>query len=217
LGNTKSEVYSIVDSIIGEPDLELYNGPIFKEEANVDGNSHGYFSNKEVVIGDLSYMGQKYFNQKLKYNIHLDELLITPKYSQSALLVQLEKEHVEEFTIQGNRFIHVQRTNESKENLGYMQVLGAYNGNLLLKKHSKKRVQSKKSDRVTIEYKSGSSYFLMFGDRIFNANSKNNWKNLFKEQKVKINRFYKNFKLDHKTDKDRFFRNLFDELIKQGT
>lgn len=216
VGNTKSVVYSILDSVIGEPDMELYNGPIFKEDVLVDDASHSYFLNSGFVVGDLSYKSQQYFDQKLKYNIHLDELLVTPKFSQSALLVQLEKSHVEEFTIQGNKFINVNHIIDSRPNLGYMQVLGEFNGNLLLKKHIKKRVQSKNRERVTIQYQNEEKYFIIIDNQIFNVNSKSRWKSLFKDQKAKINRFYDRFKLNYKTDKDRFFMNLFDELLTEG-
>ncbi len=208
------QVYSAFDSIVGERNMELYNGPIFREEFPNTEDSHGYYMSNGFVVGDVTYKGQPYFDQNLKYNIHLDELLITPKYNPSALLVQLVKSQVDEFKIDGHRFIQLNAENFAGEDWGYLEVLREHQGSFLLKKHRKKGIESKRGERVTIEYERRTEHLLLHGGELFEVNRKGGWKSVFQNDKKELNRFYNDYSLTLKTDKDAFLGLLFDEFIK---
>jgi hypothetical protein len=195
--------------------MELYNGPIFREEFTPSEEAHGYYLSNTFVTGDVIYMEQPYYGQNLKYNIYVDELLITPKYNPNALLVQLVKSQVKEFVIQGHKFIQLGNQGAEGKSLGYLEVLREYKGSLLLKKNRKKRIQSRKEQRVAIEYESLIGHFLLYNGKLFEVDKRGGWKNIFQDQKKKLNQFYKTYRLTQKTDKDAFLVLLFDEFIKQ--
>lgn len=210
------DIYSTFDSIVGERNMELYNGPIFREEFAPTEEAHGYYLSNSFVTGDVIYRGQPYYDQNLKYNIYVDELLITPKYNPNALLVQLVKNQVKEFVIQGDKFIRLDNQGAEGESLGYLEVLREYGESLLLKKHRKKRTESRKEQKVAIEYESLTRHFLLYNGKLFEVDRKGGWKDVFQDQKKELNQFYKTYRLTQKTDKDAFLVLLFDEFIKQN-
>ncbi|AEM70651.1 hypothetical protein Murru_1611 [Allomuricauda ruestringensis DSM 13258] len=210
---TAPKVYSTFDSIVGEQNMALYNGPIFKERSTGASDTHAYFLETNFLKGDIIFDEQPYFEQNLKYNVHLDELLITPKFNPTGLLVRLVKNKVKEFTIDGHRFIRLPSTLRDSQQYGYLEVLESEEGNLLLKKYRKKSVQSRRESQVITEYEESIDYILLFGEELIKANTKNQWNNVFVDQKKELRDLFKQNRIAFKTDKDTFFKLLFNKLV----
>jgi hypothetical protein len=212
LNKTIPQVYSTFDSIVGEQNMELYNGPLFKESLAGNSNTHPYFLQSDFINGDIIFDEQHYFDQNVKYHVHLDELLVTPKYKPTGIMVRLIKNKVKEFTIDGHRFIQLPSTIADSEQYGYLEVLETVGQNVLLKKYKKKRVQARKESRVVIQYEQGVDYFLLFNGELIEANTKSNWGNIFESQKKELRTFFKQNRMTYKTDKDTFLKLLFNKL-----
>lgn len=210
---TAPKVYSTLDSIVGEQNMALYNGPIFKERFTGASDTHAYFLENNFLKGDIVFDGQPYFEQNLKYNVHLDELLITPKFNPTGLLVRLIKNKVKEFTINGHRFIRLPSTFRDGQQYGYLEVLESEEGDLLLKKYRKKSVQSRQESQVVTEYEESIDYILLYRGELFEANTKNQWSHVFVGQKKELRGFFKQNRIAFKTDKDTFFKLLFNKFV----
>ncbi len=192
--------------------MELYNGPLFQESFVGKSDTHAYFLLRDFVKGDIIFDGQSYFEQNVKYHVHLDELLITPKYKPTGLLVRLVKNKVNEFTIDGHRFIRLPSTIVDSQQYGYLEVIETRGQNLLLKKYRKKKVESRKESRVVFEYEEEIDYFLLFRGQLVEANTKGHWNNIFIDQKKELRDFFKQNRIAYRTDKDIFFKLLFNKL-----
>ncbi|MDF0707841.1 hypothetical protein [Flagellimonas okinawensis] len=198
---------------MGEQNMELYNGPIFRERLSTASTTHPFFLQSDFTEADFVFDGQPYFGQNVKYHVHLDELLATPKYRPTGLLVRLVKNKVEEFTIEGHRFIKLDVNIEGAEQYGYVEVLESSGENLLLKKYTKKRVETRKESQVVIEYEDTVDYILLYQGVLEDANSRGNWNSIFTEKKKDLRSFFKENRIAYRTDKDTFFKLLFNKLV----
>lgn len=205
-------VYDSFDSIIGEQNMELYSGPLFQEEKRNIKNTHPYFLERGFLNGDVVFDGQPYFDQNLKYHQELDQLLITSKYSPTGLIVRLIEDKVQEFTINGHRFVRFPSTKQNDKIKGYLEVIETVNGNMLLKKYKKKAVESRKESKVVTEFEEHIDYVLYIQDKLLLANTKKHWSNTFNNKKQELRDFYKQNRITYRSDKDTFFKLLLNTL-----
>ena len=212
LSKTPPQVYDTFDSIVGEQNMELYNGPLFRELATGGSDSHAYFLESGFLMGDIVFDEQPYFDQNVKYNVHLDEILVTPKYNPTGLLVRLVKSKVKAFVIRQHQFVRLPSEVQGSESYGYVEVLAEQRGNMLLKKYRKKSVESRKESRVVIEFEESKEYILLMDGELLEANSKSQWNRAFSDKKKELGNFFKQNRIAFRKDKDTFFRLLFNKL-----
>lgn len=205
------EVYTSFDQLIGEQNMNLFNAPLYIEPFDHSPFSHPFFLEDQFITGHLVFDGQPYYDQSLRYNTFLDELIITPKHSTSGLEVMLLKEKVKEFSIRDHLFIRLEFS-EPDENPGFLEVISSKKEGMLLKKHRKKKNRAQHEDVIISEYSDDIDYYIYVSGALTRANTKSQWKNTFPDQKKEINRLYRDLRKTLKTDKDSFFNLLFLEL-----
>ncbi|MBL7472182.1 hypothetical protein [Robertkochia sediminum] len=209
-----SRAYAAFDYQIGEQNMELYNGPLLIEKFENRTNTHPYFLIDGFSKGKVVFKGQPYFDQNIKYNTFSDQLVITPKYNASALVVKLVKEHVSEFHIQDHHFIRLPNTSSNGVDPGYLELIAKGKERMLLKKHGKKKNDIRGEELVITEYTETTDYFIYHNKELYKANSKRQWKDLFPEQTKTVNKVYKDLRKAYGKDQDTFYNLLFLELTK---
>jgi hypothetical protein len=210
-----AEIYTAFDSIVGEENLELFYGPVFRPEAAPNPDSHAYFLQDGYLRGDVVFDGQKYYGQKLKYHLYLDELLISPKFNNSALLVQLAKDLVSEFEVSGHRFIQFY-PEEGEEAMGFLEVMAEKDGHMLMKKHRKNRSRSRQGSTISFRYQKRTSYFIYTQDKLIPIDSRTQWNRGFEGAYKDLGSFYRDRYREYRNDKDRFFTELFNEFLNRA-
>lgn len=210
-----SEIYTAFDSIVGEENLELFYGPVFRPEAAPNPDSHAYFMQRDYLSGDVVFDGQTYYGQKLKYHLYLDELLISPRFNNSALLVQLSKDLISEFEVSGHRFVRL-NSEEGEEAMGFLEVMMEKDGHMLLKKHRKNRSRSRQGNLISFRYQKRTSYFMYTQNQLIPIDSRTQWNRGFEGDYRDLGSFYRDRYREYRNDKDRFFTELFNEFLNRA-
>ena len=205
-------VYDWFDSSIGQENSGLYQGVLYYEEYNMINENHRFFESEDFVLGKVVYHGQPYFNAKLKYDLFKDQLLTTPSYASSALVIQLEKEKIEGFSLANRRFIRVDNTIRTGK-LGFCEVLKQEANVLLLKKHRKTEKETIKNDIVFNEFLSKNSYYVMRNDSIFSVNSRKEITSFRPSIKKEISDYFKSYASMKDSNYDAFMVLIFERLF----
>jgi hypothetical protein len=136
----------------------LYNGSEYFEYEPID-DEHPYFLTEEWSYSDLKYDGDWYRNVPLMLNLDKDKLIAS--YYHNGNLMQLVERRVDEFTLQGHRFINLKNTTDSTTlKTGYYEVL--YNGNTpVFVKRSKELIEKLEGIEITRKFTESSQVFIV--------------------------------------------------------
>lgn len=209
-----SENYKLFDSIIGAGNNDLYNGTPYKEQFRVLDKNHKYFVSSGYVNGNIIFGKQPYYDIKMKYNIYNDELIVKLPVKSGFIVIQLIKEKVESFSINGHRFINISNTKNGMllSKSGFYEVL--YESNLIsfFKKYKKERSEHSDKKVIYYKFKDKNDRLINFKNNYKNIKSKRDLINLFPKQKKKIDAFYNKRRFLRKSNYDTFLTQLMIEL-----
>ncbi|WP_339336338.1 MULTISPECIES: hypothetical protein [unclassified Croceitalea] len=212
-----SLVYNWFDEKIGIENSGLYNGSIYTDEFTIINDKHQFFNSPELSLGNVTYDGQTYYGQKIKYDLFNDMLLITPKNKTNGLLVKLERAKTKGFSIKGHSFIKADNTiNGASTTLGFCEIISKKGTSLLVKKYRKKKVDkrgAKKVYEVYQEFKQNINYFVLYDNMFYPVDSKREWILAFPNHKKAIKNYYKKYAEVRKTDVDTFMKFALENLF----
>jgi hypothetical protein len=134
--NQNQKVYNWFDAATGDENPELYNGVLYVEEFKVINDKHQFFRTDKFMLGNVSYNGNTYYDQYLKYDLLNDELLVKPKTASDALLLQTVKSKIDSFTLKEHKFIKIYNKENIRSNSEFYEKISQNKNINLLKKHS---------------------------------------------------------------------------------
>lgn len=211
--NLETDYYNWFDSVTGHENTEVYNGILFVNNFNGTKDSHRFFGSQSFMIGCVTFDDQTYCNQKLKYDVLTDNLLITPKNKTSKFVIELRKVLIKDFSINGHNFIHISEKKEGiPQNFGFAEIITETQFQMLIKKYLKNKQEVIVDLEHKYEFKDKANYYLLHNETYFPINKANDWINIFPENKNLIKAYYKSYSLLQKTDHDSFMKLLFERL-----
>jgi hypothetical protein len=190
-GRTRSDSHKWEEQDIIENQI-LYNGRVWRNlYSRVRGNQ--FLFTDMFMPGTVSVSGKLFTGLELKYDIYNDELLIR---SNHGIILQLNKEMVDGFTIENNNRIYnfqklEEDTNESGE--GYFNIL--YKGGLELLVKYKKDILLLAVDNTYDLFNQYHRIYLKKDGEMHLINKKNNIINFFSGKNEAIISFIKSSRL----------------------
>jgi len=180
--------YEVVSQIYATDPI-LVNGTVYLENLS-EIKGHPYFLSEEWLGGDVFIRDRAFPNQKLKYNIETDDLILNTGISDSNFTtVRLNRMLVDSFNIDGHQFVHSRKFSANDSLDKYFE---SYDGRgfTFLQRYSKDR-NGKYSDNSP-----GGSYnemttvnFILNDQKLVNISSKKEFYQFFEEDKKDIRKF----------------------------
>ena len=182
--------YNWYDAIVGVENNGLYVGYEYKDQYRITEEYHKFFQSHDFLKGSLTYNGQTYYEQQLKYNVFEDELIIKLKNRGGETVMQLIKDELDGFSINGHQFHKFKNIEDNSDTSGFYEVLKNYPQFRLLKKHSKRRIKKLDKNVVYYEYKERKHlYFILYDNVSYEVRSKKDFLNIFPEHKEELKNF----------------------------
>ncbi|MEM9648344.1 MAG: hypothetical protein AAF969_07670 [Bacteroidota bacterium] len=178
LQEAEQEYYNWFDGITGVENSNLYEGTLTVENYALEKGSHRFFESPNYLVGSIVYDDQAYFGISMKYDIYEDELLLGLRSDSGIKLLQLIKDRVREFTIDGRRFRNMGcGMDEQAHGSGFYEVLQENASFSFLKKHYKEKFSKYGKNRVFHKFTDMTKYFLVYKNHCYTIKSK---KDIFK-------------------------------------
>ncbi|GAA4272165.1 hypothetical protein U6A24_11715 [Aquimarina gracilis] len=215
----RSSYYNWFDKVIGSEHTGLFNG---KQYVNLDVNrifegKHAFYKSDDVLLGSLLYQGQHYFNVEMKYNLETDMVLAALKSGSTAYILQLIRDNIAEFTIDGSRFVRIDGFIENNDMTnGFHEVLLETPHFSLLKRHKKirkKKLGNINGSIVKYEFVNANKYVLLSERNYKRITSKTDIIKIYPGLKKEIKDFYEDNKKLRKSQPDRFMQRLFEKIV----
>ncbi|QLG46820.1 hypothetical protein [Costertonia aggregata] len=213
---SNKKLYTIFDDVTGSENTALYNGILFIDEYKVINDKHRFWSSPDFIIGEIKYDNQMFFEQRLKYDLFEDEVLTSPENTSSALLLQLRKSKVDQFVLEGHKFLRIHGDSGTKRiDLGFCELLAEENSIFLLKKIRKYKSEKKNTEFRYNEFYESEDYYIKQNENIYPVNTKKEWILSFSNSKKLIKNFFKDYYRLRKINKDSFTKLIFDQITSQ--
>jgi hypothetical protein len=186
----------------------IYNGLLYQPLTNIR-EGHPYFDSASMLNGSVFYDGVLYLNMPLALD-EVQDALITKDHA-GRHLIQLIKEKVGHFTINGQPFI--KRSAGSAES--YYQLL--YSGNSKLLKKEEKTVSKRIVNDFDIQWiiNARTRYFVDTGGRFIEIKTRRSLLSLFAQHRGAVKRHMNTTRLKYKRDRDEYLKQAvkhYDEL-----
>ena len=204
--NNNKQQYKWFDSIVGQKNSELSLGPKYTNTIRTTKTNHQYFLSKKFLIGNITYNGQEYFDIKMKYDVHFDQIIVQLSNEFEKYSVLLEKSKIQSFSINNKNFINI----SSKKNT-YQFVEELKKGKITLYKKLFKQRYRKTNKRYRYSNLRDENYYIILYQNAFlEIKSKSNLTKQFPNIKKEINQLYK--KLNSSKNKDVFMVDLISKI-----
>ena len=214
---TEKELYNHFDTAIGIENTGLYNGVAYNEFHKIDKNQHKFLFSNKMLLGEITYDGQTYYDIPLKYNVYDDVVLIKLQPDLATHTFQLITEKIARFKINNSEFIRVKKRKNREEVGGIYEVLLSnenYSLTLLEKHRLKENVKLDRGEVSVYTYKKDDSDFVLKrGEELFSIKTRDDFQELFPKHKKEISQFYKNQRSLRKSNPEKFLTNLMSFLI----
>jgi hypothetical protein len=154
---SKDRIISLYESAM-EGTHHLYNGSEYFDYEPI-GDEHPYFLTEEWSYSDLKYDGDWFRNVPLLLNIDKNKLIASYHYNGN--LMQLVESRVDEFILQGHRFVNIKNTTDTTTlRTGYYEVL--YDGATpVLARRSKELIEKLEGTEVYRKFAESSQTFIV--------------------------------------------------------
>lgn len=182
------EFYNQISTIYSTDPL-LVNGTVYLENIG-DVKGHPYFLSGDWLIGDVFIRERFYPDQKLKYNLETDDLILNTGMGDSTFTtIRLNRALVDSFNIQGYHFVHFRKFSATDSLDKFFE---SFDGRefTFLRHHNKAR------DGKYSENSPGGSYnemtttnFIFKRGQLFKINSKREFYHFFADQKKDIRKY----------------------------
>ncbi|WP_299438903.1 hypothetical protein [uncultured Aquimarina sp.] len=207
--------YEWYDKVIGKEHTGLYNGKqyIDFDRNKILDNKHAFFNSDAVLRGSVNYDGQTYYNVGIKYNLEIQNLLVTLKSGSVASILQLIYDKIDEFTIEDSSFIKIENLLvDGITTSGFVEVLLENSSFSLLKQHKKRRREYIKGQQLYYKFLDKSRYILFINSTYIHIKSKGDVIKAFPDYKKEIKLFYDNYKSIKESNYNAFMKQLFKQI-----
>jgi hypothetical protein len=162
---------------------QLYNGSDYVKYQPLE-DEHPYFISNDWKVGSIQYDEQVYENVGLLYNIFTDQVII--EYYRSETPLELVKERVRSFTIDGHTFIQLRENNLPN---GFYERLSDGNAKVYVKRSKGFQEKTPSSGKIERTFDEKSKYYIL-KDGIYHAvKSKSSLIKIFDTRKKEIKQF----------------------------
>ena len=183
--------FSWFDSRVGIENTALYEGILYKELYRTINEKTQFFKSPDFLPGSVMYKGQPYVDLQLKYNVYDDQLLVKVDNRLGGNTLQLFRDEISEFTLDGALFTHIVGEPVETGIGGFYEVSLEYPTFQLLTKYSKKLFKRKDRSSLYYEFLEGNeAHVLHYGNQYYPLNRKRDVTELFPDLEKQINDFY---------------------------
>ncbi|MCL6265771.1 hypothetical protein [Flagellimonas myxillae] len=208
------DYYNHFDQQIGLENTGLYQGIIHTDKYRTINEYTQYYKSRDFLNGSVCYDGECYHELELKYDVFEDEVLLRLISNAGGGTLQLFKEKLVSFTIDGVDFIKLDNEQAPGINAyGFYAI--AYQGPrfTLYTKYTKKSFDRKDRSSLYYEFLDGpSEHVLFFQGKYHIVNTKKDNILVFPHLKKDIDKFYNLAKRLRKSDPDGFQISLMKRL-----
>lgn len=209
----KAPYYQWFDALVSPENTALYEGLLFKEQYRTINQNTRYFRSPDFIEGYVVYGGQPYVAQQLKYDVFGDQLLLKVQDRLGGNTLQLFRDRVSEFGIDGHRFLHVPAAADHPGISGFYEVSLENPAFTLLTKHRKKDFDRK--DRSSLYYEfldAKKEHVLWYGNAYHSLERRNDVTALFPDLEEQIDDFYNRARVLRRTNPHGFMLGLMQRL-----
>jgi hypothetical protein len=172
-------------SMIGSQ--HLYNGSEFIPYRSVK-DEHPYYLRDELIKGNIKYDGLWYEQVPMRFDIERNSLII--EYYYNTFLLELAQAKIDEFILEGKRFVNVKSTTIAGLNPGFYEVL--YEGKSLLYRAWSKTLHEQIVDNeIKRSYKNYESYFAILKGTAHKVSGMRGLSGLMEDRKKEVKAFLK--------------------------
>jgi hypothetical protein len=199
------------DSIIEKKNLIITNGLFHINNYRINNHKNIYYKEELFVVGEISYLGQNYYDLKLKFDIYNDDLIFNPIGNSENSGVILIKPNVLSFSIHKSKFVNLDLENKK----GYDFINGYYEEKLTKNnfafyiKHKKSKKKIIQNKNYVFEFNHEISFVVLKDEEYSRINSKASIIEIFPESKKIIIDYFKNNRNLKKSNSIMFYTNLF--------
>lgn len=175
--NTKNMYLKVI-----QEQIQLYNGGDYVDYRSQN-DEHPYFISEDWITGSIQYDRQQYDDISLLYNIYTDQVII--EQSSSTIMVQLIRDKVQTFSLNGHQFIMLEIKDLPK---GFYDQLCNGKVNVFAKriKNFQETISSSQIHRDFIEK---SRYYISKDGHYYQVKSKKSVLNVLSDRKRDLNQF----------------------------
>ncbi|TRZ41958.1 hypothetical protein DMZ48_15075 [Robertkochia solimangrovi] len=195
---------------MGIQNTPLYQGIAFIPIYRTINENTQYFLTYAFLDGSVKYAGQAYNDQQLKYDVYEDKVLLKLVSSVGGATMELIPEWLDEFIINGHRFVHLRPTDTpSLSKYGFYEVATKGSVLTLYTKHNMERIDQRDEKFVYYEFfPEKSTYVLLYNDEYHIINSKSDLLRLLPEYKKQIRQFTNHNRKLKRDNPDGFYQAL---------
>lgn len=205
--------YKWFDKLVGVENTGLYEGILYKEQYRTINENTQFFKSPDFLPGSVVYAGQPYVEHQLKYNVFEDQLLVKVEPRLGGNTLQLFRENVSEFIIDGHFFTRVAEGNGTSVAPGFYEVSLQTPAFRLLTRHSKRLFDRK--DRSSLYYEFldlNKEYLLHYQGSYHPIKNKSDLTELFPGLEKEIDAFYNRARVQRRTDPHMFTLGLMQRI-----
>ncbi|MBJ2174932.1 hypothetical protein JBL43_11835 [Aureibaculum sp. A20] len=192
-GNSQNsnEYLSWFDQKVSPENTALYNGYLDDGEGDFERtrsfkNTQRYFKSYDFLNGSITYEGQTYTNQQIKYDLYQDELLLNLTSSRGSMVkVKPIKHRIDGFNLAGHKFISLSNFNDSKYE-GFAEKKFTGSNFIFFTKYKKTRSERVVEKKVMFEYYESNYNLLYFKGNLHLIKRKKDLIKLFPEFKKEM-------------------------------
>lgn len=203
--------YKSFDSIHNYKNIGVFNGLEYVDiYLSYKNTSHKFYQSEEFLVGDVIYDGQPYYDLKMKYDL-LNDLLLLEYVNQKANYLSLNTEFISEFSIAGDKFVHLSPNKELEGfyRNGFFIELYKSNTNSLYAKYIKTKSEKFEDKKVFYNFSDKKLYILYHQEKFYRIDRINDIIDVLPLSKDKIQEFHKKNKKLYKKDREQFLQKLF--------
>jgi hypothetical protein len=207
------QYYKWFDALVGIENTGLYEGIFYKEAYRTINENTQFFLSPGFHSGTVVYNSQVYVELRLKYNVYADQLLVKVQDRLGGNTLQLFREKVSEFTIDGHLFTRIPEGNAASVVPGFYEISVQTPSFRLLTRHSKKLFDRK--DRSSLYYEFldiKKAYLLHYHGSYHPINNKRDVTEIFPRLEKQINDYYNRARVLRRTDPHQFTLGLMQRI-----
>ncbi len=211
--SANGQYYKWFDKLVGVENTGLYEGILYKEQYRTINQNTQFFKSPDFLPGSVVYAGQPYVEHQLKYNVFKDQLLVKVESRLGGNTLQLFRENVSEFTIDGHSFTRVAAGSAASFAPGFYEISVQTPAFRLLTRHSKRLFDRK--DRSTLYYEFldlKKEYLLHYRGSYHPFRNKRDLTDLFPGLAKEIDSFYDRARVQRRTEPHMFTLGLLQRI-----
>lgn len=212
LGQEQPELLKWFDSQIGIENSSLLNGTAYVDRHRTINSKNKLFGNA-AGTGSVLYDGQWYPDLQMRYNIYDDVLVVQLQSGMGLNIIELVKEKVERFNLNGTPFTNVLHQGNAAGIAGFHEVLWEDGTFQVLKKHAL-RLNEKRDRQISyFEFEPiEGHYAFTYKEQSYLLRSRNDLVKILPQYRNEVEDYYRSNRSVRRSRPENFYINLFREL-----